>query len=204
MWGKTQFLKTSAFNPNMSSQLRKIATHKDVYPAIAKESYNPSDFKDQVIIVTGSGSGIGKATALAFAEMGSRVAFTDLALGTAQAAAKEAEEKFGVKTIATKGDVRNVNDMKHLVEETREKLGPIDCVVFAAGYGMFDTFDVSREEDWWGLIETNLKGPTDLTRLVIKDMIKRNTGTLIYISSRVPSSSSSSSSFFPFKLPPLG
>lgn len=53
---------------------------------------------------------------------------------------------------------------------------------------MFDTFDVSREEDWWGLIETNLKGPTDLTRLVIKDMIKRNTGTLIYISSRVSSS----------------
>ena len=171
----------------MSSPLHKISTHKDVYPTIAKQSYDPSDFKDKVVIVTGSGSGIGKATALAFAEMGSRVAFTDLTLETACAAAKEAEDKFGVKTISTKGDVRNLNDMKYLVEETRKKLGPIDCVVFAAGYGMFDTFDISREEDWWGLIETNLKGPTDLTRLVIKDMIERNTGTLIYISSRVAS-----------------
>jgi short-subunit dehydrogenase len=67
-------------------------------------------------------------------------------------------------------------------------LGDIDCVVFCAGYGMFDTFEVSREEDWWGLIETNLKGPTDLSRLVVPSMIKRNTGTLIYMASRVFSS----------------
>lgn len=171
----------------MSAQLQKINTHKDVYPAIAPESYNPSDFKDKVVIVTGSGSGIGKATALAFAEMGSKVAFTDLTIEAAEKAAKEAEDKFGIKTIATKGNVVKIEDMEHLVNEAREKLGPIDCVVFAAGYGMFDTFDVSRVDDWWGLIETNLKGPTDLTRLVIKDMIKRNTGTLIYIASRVSS-----------------
>jgi NADP-dependent 3-hydroxy acid dehydrogenase YdfG len=169
----------------MSTQLQKINTHKDVYPAIAPESYNPADFKDKVVIVTGSGSGIGKATALAFAEMGSKVAFTDLTIEAAEKAAKEAEDKFGIKTIATKGNVVNLKDMEYLVEQTREKLGPIDCVVFCAGYGMFDTFDVSRVDDWWGLIETNLKGPTDLTRLVIKDMIKRNTGTLIYIASRV-------------------
>ena len=80
-----------------------------------------------------------------------------------------------------------MNDIKYLVKETREKLGPIDCVVFAAGYGMFDIFDISRVEDWWGLVETNLKGPMDLTRLVIKDMLERNTATLIYISSRVAS-----------------
>lgn len=169
----------------MSLHGAKISTHKDVYPTIARESYNPADFKDKVVIVTGSGSGIGKATAFAFAEMGSKVAFTDLTIEAAETAAKEAEEKFGAKAIATKGNVVNLKDMEYLVEQTREKLGPIDCVVFCAGYGMFDTFDVSRVDDWWGLIETNLKGPTDLTRLVIKDMIKRNTGTLIYISSRV-------------------
>lgn len=190
MWGKPESPKKRPLDPftfAKMSTLRKISTYKDVYPTIAKDSYNPSDFKEKVIIVTGSGSGIGKATALAFAEMGSKVAFTDLTLEAAETAAKEAEQKFGAKTIATKGDVRVLKDMEYLMEDTRDKLGPVDCVVFAAGYGMFDTFDVSRVEDWWGLIETNLKGPTDLTRLVIKDMIKRNTGTLIYISSRVPS-----------------
>jgi len=57
--------------------------------------------------------------------------------------------------------------------------------MFAAGYGTFDKFVISREKDWWGLIETNLKEPTDFTRLVLPSMIKRNTGKLIYISSMV-------------------
>lgn len=169
----------------MAQSLKKIASHKDVYPAISPESFNPADFKDKVVLVTGSGGGIGKATGLAFSQLGSKVAFTDLRIETASAAAKEATEQFGNKTIAVAGNVTNLSDMKNLVKETEEKLGEIDCVVFCAGYGMFDTFEVSREEDWWGLIETNLKGPTDLSRLVIPSMIKRNTGTLIYMASRV-------------------
>src|SRR5579871_522069 len=169
----------------MTESLRKISTHKDVYPAIAPETYNKSDFESKVVIVTGSGSGIGKATGLAFSELGASVAFTDLTQESAQASADEATQKFGNKTIAVAGNVTKVKDMENLVAETRDKLGPIDIIVFCAGYGMFDTFAVSREEDWWGLIEVNLKGPTDLTRIVLPDMIKRNTGTLIYMSSRV-------------------
>jgi NADP-dependent 3-hydroxy acid dehydrogenase YdfG len=169
----------------MAQYLRKITTHKDVYPGIAPETYSREDFLNKVVIVTGSGGGIGKATGLAFSELGARVAFTDLALKTAQAAADEATQTFGNKTIATAGDVRCLEDMEKLVAETREKLGPIDCVVFAAGYGMFDRFEVSRSDDWWGLVETNLKGPVDLTRLVLPEMKNRNTGTLIYVASRV-------------------
>jgi len=165
--------------------LQKISTHKDIYPAIAPETYSKADFKGKVVIVTGSGGGIGKATGLAFSELGAKVAFTDLTLQAAQAAADEASKQFGNETIAVAGNVVNLKDTEKLVQETVSKLGPIDCVVFSAGYGMFDKFEVSRSEDWWGLIETNLKGPTDLTRLVLPDMIKRNTGTLIYIASRV-------------------
>jgi NADP-dependent 3-hydroxy acid dehydrogenase YdfG len=169
----------------MTETLRKISTHKDVYPAIAPDTYDKSEYEKKVVIVTGSGSGIGKATGLAFSELGASVAFTDLTQESAQAAADEATQKFGNKTIAVAGNVVSIKDMENLVAETWEKLGPIDVVVFCAGYGMFDTFAVSRMEDWWGLIEVNLKGPTDLTRLVLPDMIKRDTGTLIYIASRV-------------------
>ena len=169
----------------MTQALKKISNHKDVYPAIAPETYSRSDFENKVVIVTGSGGGIGKATGLAFSELGASVAFTDLTIDTAQKAADEATQKFGNKTIAVAGDVTKIKDMEMLAAETKEKLGPIDIVVFCAGYGMFDTFAVSRVEDWWGLIEVNLKGPTDLTRIVLPDMIKRNSGTLIYMASRV-------------------
>lgn len=170
---------------NTMTELRQIPNHTDVYPAIAANTYAKDEFKNKVVIVTGSGGGIGKATGLAFSELGACVAFTDLTQEAAQSAADEATGKFGNKTIAVAGDVTKIKDNEKLVKETREKLGPIDIVVFCAGYGMFDTFAVSREEDWWGLIELNLKAPTDLTRMVLPEMIKRNTGSLIYMASRV-------------------
>ena len=176
--------RASKFGSFYTMSLEKINTHKDVYPAIAPETYSKEEFEGKVVIVTGSGSGIGKATALAFSELGAKVAFTDLTIEAAQTACDEAKS-FGNKTVAVAGNVTKLKDMEKLVDETTKKLGPVDCIVFAAGYGMFDKFEVSRSDDWWGLVETNLKGPTDLTRLVLPDMIKRNTGTLIYIASRV-------------------
>jgi len=169
----------------MSPQLRKITTYKDVYSAIAPETYSRSDFEGKVVIVTGSGNGIGKATGLAFSQLGASVVFTDLSVKTAQSAADEATQKFGNRAIAVGGDVTKLADMKTLVAETKDRFGSIDVVVFSAGYGMFDRFDLSRSEDWWGLVETNLKGPVDLTRLVLPDMLKQNKGTLIYVASRV-------------------
>ena len=59
----------------------------------------------------------------------------------------------------------------------------------AAGTGLFDKFSVSRRDDWWGLVEINLRGPIDFTRLILPSMIKRNSGTLISISWRVLSES---------------
>jgi 3-oxoacyl-[acyl-carrier protein] reductase len=159
-------------------------TYKDIYPTIDPKTYT-TEFKDKVVVVTGSGSGIGKETALAFSQLGAKVAFTDWRLSAAESAASEAK-KFGNKTIVVGGDVTKLEDTQRLYDTVVKELGEVDIVVLAAGYGMFDKFAVSRERDWWGLIETNLKGPTDFTRLCLPSMIKRNTGKLIYISSRVP------------------
>src|SRR5271170_5522163 len=161
-----------------------VPNYKDVYPSIDPSNYSPEDFKGKVVVVTGAGSGIGRETALAFSRLGAKVAFTDWRVETAQKAADEAKQ-FGNPTFVIGGDVTKVEDTTKVFEAVTAKFGDIDIAVFAAGYGMFDKFSISREKDWWGLIETNLKGPTDFTRLVLPSMIKRNTGSLIYISSRV-------------------
>jgi NADP-dependent 3-hydroxy acid dehydrogenase YdfG len=161
-----------------------VGVYKDVYPSIGPSIYKPEEFKDKVVIVTGAGSGIGRETALAFSQVGAKVAFTDWNEENARKAAAEAKQ-FGNPTIVVGGDVTKLADTERLYKAVTTELGEVDVIVCAAGYGMFDKFSVSREKDWWGLIETNLKGPTDLTRLVLPSMIKRNTGSLIYISSRV-------------------
>ena len=162
-----------------------IPVYTDVYPAIDASNYSSETFKDKVVIVTGAGNGIGRETALAFSQLGAKVVFADWQKDKAQSAADEATQKFGNPTLVVGGDVRKLEDTEKLYESVTTTFGDVDVVVFAAGYGMFDKFAISREKDWWGLIETNLKGPTDLTRLVLPSMIKRNTGKLVYISSRV-------------------
>src|SRR5271155_1659311 len=100
--------------------LAKITTHKDVYPAIAPETYSKEQFENKVVIVTGSGGGIGKATAFAFSQLGAKVAFTDLNMDTVESAADEAKQKFGNQTIAVAGNVTNLKDMERLRGEKGE------------------------------------------------------------------------------------
>jgi len=125
-----------------------VESYHDVYPSIDPSIYSPDEFKDKVVVVTGSGGGIGKETALAFSRLGAKVAFTDWRLEAAQQAAEEAKQ-FGNKTIVVSGDVTNSEDTQKLYETVVRELGEVDVAVFAAGYGMFDRFDVSREKDWW-------------------------------------------------------
>jgi len=161
-----------------------VPVYKDAYPGIDASSYDPDTFKGKVVVVTGAGSGIGKESALAFSKMGAKVVFSDWREEAAQKAAQEAKQ-FGNQTLVVRCDVTKLSETENLVKATVKEFGEVDVAVFAAGYGMFDKFAISRERDWWGLIETNLKGPTDFTRLVLPSMIKRKTGKLIYISSKV-------------------
>lgn len=82
-------------------------------------------------------------------------------------------------------DVTKLEDNERLVKTVEQKLGEVDCVIFSAVKARWDTLEISTSEDWWSVMETNLKGPVDLTRLVLPSMLKRNTGTLIYHASRV-------------------
>jgi NAD(P)-dependent dehydrogenase (short-subunit alcohol dehydrogenase family) len=168
----------------MTDELR-VPRRTDVYPAIAPDTFSREEFSEKVVLVTGGGNGLGKAAGLAFAQLGSRIAFADISKSDADAAALEAHERFGVKAIGVHADVSKLADNERLVEIVEKELGSIDCIIFSAVIARWDTLDLTTSEGWWHVMETNLKGPVDLTRLVIPSMLKRNTGTLIYHSSRV-------------------
>lgn len=163
----------------------RVPRRTDVYPSIAPDTYSREEFSEKVVLVTGGGNGLGKAAGLAFAQLGGHIAFADILKSDADAAALEARERFGVKSIGVHTDVSKLADNERLVETVEKELGPIDCVVFSAVIARWDTLDLTTSEGWWHVMETNLKGPVDLTRLVIPSMLKRNTGTLIYHASRV-------------------
>jgi NADP-dependent 3-hydroxy acid dehydrogenase YdfG len=82
-------------------------------------------------------------------------------------------------------DVRKPQDNERLVQVVERELGEVDCVIFSAVVARWDSLDLTTSEGWWNVMETNLKGPVDLTRLLLPSMLKRNTGTFIYHASRV-------------------
>src|SRR5258708_2571777 len=90
---------------------------------------------NSAVIITGGGSGIGRACALACAEAGRPVAAWDLDGAGAKATAIEANERFGVAAIGQLLDVTDSSTFAAAVLDAREALGPIGGLVHAAGVG---------------------------------------------------------------------
>ena len=159
----------------------KIPYRSTLYPEIDPEQYSEDSFKDKVVLITGSGRGIGKELGFAFAGLGAKVCFTDLELKDAQAAADESTQRTGNPSLAVGADVRIFGDLERLHRETVEKLGSVDILINNAGYGDFLTFNIARPEEYWDIVTLNLKAPMDLTRLALPSMIERDTGTIICV-----------------------
>jgi NAD(P)-dependent dehydrogenase (short-subunit alcohol dehydrogenase family) len=115
----------------------------------------------KVVVITGSGSGLGREGALLFAAEGATIVTSDLVPGRARAVAKEIEAAGGT-TIGVDADVRREDDMVRLVEEAVNAFGRIDVMWANAGipepgFGSQDFLD-SRLEDWDNLFATNTTG----------------------------------------------
>jgi NAD(P)-dependent dehydrogenase (short-subunit alcohol dehydrogenase family) len=116
---------------------------------------------EKVVVITGSGSGLGREGALLFAAEGATIVTSDLVPGRAGAVAKEVEAAGGT-AIAVDADVRREDDMVRLVHEAVDAFGRIDVMWANAGipepgFGSQD-FLASRLEDWDNLFATNTTG----------------------------------------------
>lgn len=105
-------------------------------------------------IITGAGSGIGRAIAVRFAREGARVACADLNLE----AARETAAMLETPGLAFRVDVSRASEMESLVQDVVEALGGLECMVNNAGIGVAAKVTETSEEDWNRVMDVCLKG----------------------------------------------
>jgi 3-oxoacyl-[acyl-carrier protein] reductase len=137
---------------------------------------------DQVALVTGASRGIGWAIAQKLGQMGARVSLCARNAANLEQAASALQSE-GIRVLALRTDVTRGDEIAALVSETQRELGPIDILVNNAGIGVFGPFYQQNEAGWDAVMDTNLKSVFLTSRAVAPEMIRRNTGHIINISS---------------------
>ena len=139
----------------------------------------------KVAIITGASRGIGKGIAEVFAEQGAIIAFT-YASSDEKARAFEAElAAKGAKAKGYKSDAADFNAAQTLVDEVVAEFGTVDILVNNAGITRDTLLMRMSEEQWDDVLRVNLKSVFNLTKAVIKPMLKARSGSIINMSSIV-------------------
>lgn len=138
--------------------------------------------KDKVAIVTGAGSGIGRAIALAFVKEGARVTIADVNLEGAEETAGEVDKLKG-ESLTIKADVSQSGEVDQIITKNTEKFGKLDILVNNAGIEVLGMVEGISEQDWDKLISINLKGVYNCTKRAIPEIEKQGKGKIINIAS---------------------
>ena len=139
----------------------------------------------KVSIITGAARGIGAAIALKLAEQGSHIAFTYVSDSSADKANSLISEieKFGVKAKAYKANAADFAACESFVNEVVTTFGTVDICVNNAGISKDNLLLRMTPEQWDEVINTNLKSVYNMTKQVIRPMMKAKAGSIINMSS---------------------
>ncbi|UZJ79873.1 3-ketoacyl-ACP reductase [Fictibacillus sp. KU28468] len=138
--------------------------------------------KGKTALITGAGRGIGRATAIAFANEGIHVGLIGKTRSNLEKTAAELME-YGVKVAIAEADVTNSHAVIQAVKSIEDELSSIDILINNAGIAKFGGFLELSPEEWKNIVDVNLMGVYNVTRAVLPGMIERKAGDIINISS---------------------
>ncbi len=139
----------------------------------------------KVAVITGAARGIGEGIALKFAEQGAHVALTYVSEGSAERASSLVEKLkgAGVKAVAYRSNAGDFAECEALVTEVLKEFGAIDVCVNNAGISKDNLLLRMTPESWDDVMDINLKSVFNMTKQVIRPMMKAKSGSIINMSS---------------------
>lgn len=136
----------------------------------------------KVALITGGGTGIGRAIALAFAREGASVAVAGRRLEKLKEVRREIEKQGG-SAMAIECDVTRAKDTERAVSETAKKFGKLNVLVNNAGLLSVSTIDSVSEKEWDRVMTVNVKGPFLMSRAALREFRKAGGGAIVNIGS---------------------
>jgi len=141
-----------------------------------------ADFKQQTAVITGAGSGIGRATALAFAREGAEIVVSDINPERAERVAREIVD-LGGRAIGVRCDVSQSSELQALRKAALDAFGRITILMNNAGIVISGPFLEVDMQNWRRSVEINLFAVIEATQLMLPDILKAGTGHIINVAS---------------------
>ncbi|MGB3535079.1 MAG: SDR family oxidoreductase [Microcoleaceae cyanobacterium] len=131
-------------------------------------------------LITGASSGIGKATALAFAQAGIHVALISRSLDALEAVAHQARQS-GVGSSAYAFDLCQIDQIPEQIDKIITTFGPVDILVNNAGMGYTAALAETSRDDWQRIIDLNLTSVFECTKAILPAMRQQGSGSIINV-----------------------
>ena len=135
--------------------------------------------KDKTAIITGGGTGIGRATATAFCREGAKV----ILFGRRKEKLEKTAEELGDSALVVQGDMTNNNDLDQLINQALQNFKGIDILVNNAGLFNGAPLHETTDSQWDEMMDINIRSVFQLTRRVLPVMLAQKNGSIIHISS---------------------
>lgn len=139
-------------------------------------------FDGRIAIVTGSGSGVGRAIALGLANEGASVVIADLSAERAGSVAQEITSAGGT-ALPVDVDVADADRVREMVSQAIEKFGRIDILISNAGWDKVMPFVETNESLWDRVIDINYRGHVACAHATVSHMMEAGSGKIVFIAS---------------------
>lgn len=141
--------------------------------------HNLLDFADKVVLVTGSGSGLGSGIATRFAQAGATVVVNYRSSADGADALVAAIKATGQNAIAVQADVTKLADVQQMVQQTVDTFGKLDVLINNAGIYPLSSLLEMAENEWDAVVDANLRSVFVCTQVASKEMVAQGAGGAI-------------------------